>query len=317
MHAFDGITLFHLAVPQLVFGEVTRQGLGDWSTVLWSQSGGDVHTAEGLRIGGLRGPDVVDDADVVVIPSWPEDTPVVDPDLRRLLVGAHRRGALVAGLCLGAIPVVDAGLLSGRSAVTHWAAMDRLSDRGDDVELSADVLYIDHGDVITSAGTASAIDACLHIVRRYLGAAKANRLARTLVVAPHREGGQRQYIDSPLSEPSTGNPVGETLEWAMTNLDEDLSIDRLAAHARMSRRSFIRRFREATGSTPARWIQVQRLSRARHLLESSDRGIEVIARAAGFGSSATFRQKFAAEFGIPPSAYRRQFGLAGEVVGPD
>ena len=308
MYAFDGITMFHLSVPQLVFDEVTRQRLGEWRTVLFADRAGSVRTAEGYRLGGVRGPAAAEQADVVVVPSWFDDGRAVAPALARTLVRAHGRGATVAGLCLGAIAVADAGLLSRRTAVTHWQAVDLLTARHPDVDVDASVLYIDHGDVLTSAGTASAIDACLHLVRSRLGAAAANRVARHLVVAPHREGGQAQYIERPLPAHSADDPIAAVLEWALRHLGEDLTVERLARVAHLSRRTFIRAFTASTGVTPAAWVKGRRLDEARQLLESTALPIDQVAAACGFGSTVTLRQAFAAAFGTSPSEYRRRFG---------
>ncbi|MFP3712108.1 GlxA family transcriptional regulator [Puerhibacterium sp. TATVAM-FAB25] len=307
VYAFDGVTMFHLAVPQLVFDEVTRQGLGTWESVLFSDRAGSIRTAEGYRMSGVRGPRAAEDADVVVVPSWHPDNRPVGPVLRRALHRAHTRGATVAGLCLGAVAVVDAGLLSGRAAVTHWAAAAALATRHPDVAIDPSVLYIDHGDVLTSAGTASAIDACLHLVRGRLGAAAANQVARHLVVAPHREGGQAQYVDRPLPPRPADDPISRVLEWALLHLDEALTVDQLAAVAHMSRRTFIRTFQASTGATPAAWVRSRRLDKARRLLESTDLPIEQVAAACGFGNAVTLRQNFAAAFGTSPSEYRRRF----------
>ncbi|MEV6598592.1 helix-turn-helix domain-containing protein [Actinoplanes sp. NPDC051346] len=312
VYAFDGITMFHLSVPQLVFDEVRRQGLGDWTTVLFSDRAGSVRTAEGYPIGEVRGPSAAEKADVVVIPSWFEDGRAAGPALRRLLTKAHDRGATIAGLCLGAVAVADAGLLSRRTAVTHWQAVDMLAARHRDVAVDASVLYIDHGDVLTSAGTASAIDACLHLVRGRLGAAAANRVARSLVVAPHREGGQAQYIERPLPAQSANDPIALVLDWALRHLAEPLPVERLAGVAHLSRRTFIRAFQASTGVTPAVWVRRQRLDEARRLLESTDLPIDQVAAACGFGSTVTMRQSFAAAFDTSPSEYRRRFDARTE-----
>lgn len=307
VYAFDGVTMFHLSVPQIVFDEVTRQGLGSWETVLFTDRAGSVRTAEGYRISGVQGPAAAAEADVVVVPSWFEDGRTVGTTLRRTLTRAHDRGATVAGLCLGAVAVADAGLLSGRGAVTHWQAVDMLAGRHPDVALDASVLYVDHGDVLTSAGTASAIDACLHLVRRRLGAAAANQVARHLVVAPHREGGQAQYIERPVPAQESDDPVSRVVAWALEHLGEPLTVERLAARAHMSRRTFIRAFRASTGATPASWVRSRRLDEARRLLESTDLPVDQVADACGFGSAVTLRQGFAAAFGTSPSVYRRRF----------
>jgi transcriptional regulator GlxA family with amidase domain len=307
VYAFDGVTMFHLSVPQLVFDEVTGQGLGDWTTVLFSDRAGSIRTAEGYPIGEVRGLSAAREADIVVVPSWFTDGRAPGPALRRTLTKAHGRGATIAGLCLGAVAVADAGLLSRRTAVTHWQAVDMLAARRRDIGVDASVLYIDHGDVLTSAGTASAIDACLHLVRGRLGAAAANRVARALVVAPHREGGQAQYVERPLPAHPANDPIAVVLEWALRHLTEPLPVERLAEVAHLSRRTFIRAFQATTGVTPAVWVKRQRLDEARRLLESTDLPIDQVAAACGFGSTVTLRQNFAAAFDTSPSEYRRRF----------
>ncbi|MDI9913699.1 helix-turn-helix domain-containing protein [Rhodococcus sp. IEGM 1379] len=292
----------------LIHSSVGRLGLAPaWETRLWSDRAGGVRTVEGYSIGDVAGPSTLDWADIVVIPSWPLPLSPISERLRAPLSAAHSRGTPIVGLCLGAFAVADAGFLDGRSAVTHWEMMPALAERHPSIRLDESVLYIDHGDVMTSAGTASAIDACLHLVRKHLGSAVATRVARSLVVAPHREGGQAQYIERPLAEPATDTAMPHLLEWALGRLDESLSIDSLAAQARMSRRNFVRQFRLATGTTPARWVLEQRLGEARTLLETTDWSIDAIAVACGFGSAVTFRQNFVSSFATTPTAYRKQF----------
>ena len=193
IHVFDGMTMFHLAAPLLVFGEVSRLGLAeDWQVVTWSADGSSVRTAEGVVLDELAGPGAAADADLLVFPAWPNDLPVPDPALLDLVRSTHARGGGIAGLCLGAYPVVGSGVLDGRTVVTHWEEADELARRHPEVEVCASDLYIDHGDVITSAGTASSLDACLHVVRVHLGATAAAKVARHIVVAPHRDGDQAQ-----------------------------------------------------------------------------------------------------------------------------
>ncbi|MGV0109161.1 GlxA family transcriptional regulator [Arthrobacter sp. CP30] len=307
VYAFDDATLFHLAVPQMVFDEVRRQGLADWTTVLFGDRPGSVRTAEGYRLAGVEGPEAGSSADILVIPSWFDDGRALGDGLLGALRDAHARKATVLGLCLGAIAVADAGLLAGRKAVTHWQAFDTLTSRHPDIPIDQSVLYIDHGDVLTSAGTASGLDACLHVVRARLGADAANRVARSLVVAPHRDGGQAQYIEYPVPEGSGDDPVAHLLEWALGRLDEPLGIDRLAAQAHLSRRTFVRAFRATTGTTPSAWVRSRRLDAARRLLETTDLPIDRIASDCGFGNAVTLRQNFAASLGTTPTAYRRRF----------
>ncbi len=312
IYAFDGITMFHLAAPLMVFGELRRLGLADdWHTELWSDAPGTIRTVEGYPIGDIADPRALDGADIVVVPSWPVSLPRIDDEFRHLLRAAHASGATVVGLCLGAFAVADSGLLNGRAAVTHWESMPELALRQPSSTQDASVLFIDHGDVMTSAGTASAIDACLHLVRRHLGAATATRVARGLVVAPHRDGGQAQYIERPLPRDATDTTMAQVQQWALDHLRETLTVDALARRANMSRRSFIRQFQTATGATPARWVMAQRLDESRVLLETTDWGIDDIAAASGFRSAVTFRQNFVSAYSTSPTTYRRQFAGKG------
>ncbi|MFH5232780.1 GlxA family transcriptional regulator [Antrihabitans spumae] len=312
VYTFDDITMFHLAAPLIVFGEVTRLGLAPgWTTKLWSNRPGSIRTSEGYAIGGIAGPDAAASADMVIVPSWHLSLRPLDKVVENVLIQAHSRGAVVVGLCLGAFAIADAGLLDGRPAVTHWSVMPELAERSGGSPVDSSVLYIDHGDVVTSAGTVSSIDACLHLVRAHLGVSAATRVARQLVVAPHREGGQAQYIERPLGNQATDTTIAEMQEWILAHLSADLAVDRLAERARMSRRSFLRHFKMSTGTTPARWIADRRIQESRNLLESTDWSIDVVAAACGIGSAVTLRQRFASTFGTSPSQYRRQFANRG------
>lgn len=314
IYAFDGVTMFHLSTPQIVFDEVRRHRLAQWETVLFSDRAGSVRTAEGYSLSGIKGLKATSDAEIVVIPSWQREGKELGPGLRRAMRAAHARGALIVGLCLGAIAVADTGLLSGRRAVTHWRAVDQLSERHPDITVDASALYLDLGDVLTSAGTASGLDACLHLVRGRLGADAANRLARSLVIAPHREGGQAQYIERPVPQADADDPIAQSQEWALTNLSEQIDVERLAAQAHLSRRSYVRAFRSATGATPAAWVRSRRLDEARRLLEATDLTIDQIANLCGFGSPITLRQNFLSAFDCTPSSYRRRFDATGSTA---
>ena len=202
--------------------------------------------------------------------------------------------------------LAEAGLLDGRSATTHWSYAARFAKRYPQVRLNPDVLYIDDGDILTSAGTVAGIDCCLHLLRERLGAEVANRVARRLVVSPHRQGTQAQFIEQPLPARTTDR-LGGTLQWAAARLGQALSLDTLAAHALMSRRSFTRHFRAATGTTVNQWLVAQRVAMAQRLLETSDLAVERIAAACGFGSTLSLRQHFAAQLGTSPALYRRAF----------
>nr|WP_277603950.1 helix-turn-helix domain-containing protein [Agrococcus sp. ARC_14] len=315
IHAFDDITAFHLSTPLLVFGEVARAGLADWSTVVWSDDGANVRTTEGLLVAGLADAQAAMDADLLIWPSWPDALPPVPEALITLMRDAHARGARIAGLCLGAFPVAASGLLDGRAAVTHWARADELARRHPAVDVRPAALSIDHGDVLTSAGTASALDACLHIVREQLGAAAAATVARALVVAPHRDGDQAQYVERPLPEQAGQGAITEALEWAIGNLDQPIAVASLAAQAHMSPRSFTRRFRETTGTSPASWVLARRLDEARRLLETTELSVTQVAEACGFGSPVTLRQRFVRAYSTTPTSYRRRFSVGGVTAG--
>ena len=334
VYAFDGITMFHLSIPQMVFGTVSRLELADWKVSLFTTASesaalsedmagpaegaspapstpssrtASIRTSEGYILGGLGGPELAGEADIVVVPAWFADGRPAGEDLCSLLETAHARGACVVGLCLGAIPLAEAGLIGERRAVTHWRAFEPLAREHPEIALDESVLYVDHGDVLTSAGAASGLDACLHLVRTHLGAQAANEVARQLVIAPHREGGQAQYIERPVPRHADDDPIGRTASWALEHLGEPLPVERLARSARMSTRSFIRAFREATGAAPAAWVRAQRVREAQRLLESTDLAIEQVASVCGFGSAVTMRQAFARILSTTPSAYRRRF----------
>ncbi|WP_440977323.1 GlxA family transcriptional regulator [Pseudoxanthomonas winnipegensis] len=305
--AFDRISPFHLAVPCQVFGSRPEPDLPAFELRVCTAEPGPLRTDAGFSVQPAYGLEGLDGADTVIVPSWrdrDEPAPAVLIDaLRR----AHAAGAQLVGLCLGTFVLADAGLLDGRPATTHWAALETFARRHPQVRLQPDVLYVDDGDVLTSAGTVAGIDCCLHLVRRLHGAEVANRIARRLVVAPHRQGGQTQYIEQPLPADPGDARLAQVLEWAMTHLDQRLDVDALAARALMSRRTFTRRLRQATGASLGDWLAHQRLARAQRLLETSDLALDRVAAEAGFGSAISLRQRFAATLGTSPSAYRRSF----------
>jgi len=340
VYAFDGITMFHLSIPQMVFDTVSRLGLANWQVSLFTTTsesvtppqeaaapaeGADpppstapshttaIRTSEGYILGGLGGPELANEADVVVVPAWFSDGRPAGEELCSLLKTAHARGACIVGLCLGAIPLAETGLIGGRRAVTHWQAFEPMAREHPEIALDESVLYVDHGDVLTSAGAASGLDACLHLVRTHLGAQATNEVARQLVIAPHREGGQAQYIKRPVPPRADNDPIGSTVAWALEHLGEPLPVERLATTAQMSTRSFIRAFRESTGIAPAAWVRAQRVREAQRLLESTDLAVEQVASSCGFGSAVTMRQAFARILSTTPSAYRRRF----RTVSPD
>jgi transcriptional regulator GlxA family with amidase domain len=213
-------------------------------------------------------------------------------------------------VCTGAFLLAEAGLLDGRRATTHWQFTGRLAERYPRVEVDAQVLYVEDGPVITSAGAAAGIDACLHLVRREYGAATANALARRMVVPAHRSGGQAQFIETPMPAPTAPGDLSDLIDWIQAHLDRPLTADVLAARAAMSPRTFARRFKAVTGTTAHRWLLDQRLQRAEELLERTDLSVDAVAARAGFGSADTLRHHFAARRGIAPAAHRRTFRSA-------
>ena len=306
--AFDGISPFHLSVPCMVFGpDMSGAGVPRFELLVCAAERGPLATTAGFRIEAPFGLSAIARAGTVIVPSWRDPQERPPEALLRALRSAHARGARVVGLCLGAFVLAEAGLLDGRPATTHWALVPTFAQRYPQVELKPDVLYVDDGDVLTSAGTAAAIDCCLHLLRTDHGADVAARVARRMVVAPHRQGGQAQYIEQPLPRTGADHRLSGVMAWLLKNLQHDHTLDTLAERALMSRRSFTRHFREATGTTVGKWLQHQRLARAQRLLETTGQTIEAVAAAAGFGSAVSLRQHFAAVFDTSPSGYRRQF----------
>ncbi len=303
---------FEFAIGCEVFGvDRTAQGLPKFDFAVCSVESGPVRSSTGFDLITEHGLNRVDEADLVlVVPCGDDYHPSVE------LVGAlHRavdRGALVASLCTGAFTLARAGLLAGRQATTHWMHEKNFEAFFPDVELVPDVLYVEDGPVITSAGTAAGIDMCLNLVRRAHGAEAANGIARRMVVPPQRDGGQAQYVETPVRNCSA-QTLAPVLDWAGAHLAEDLSITRLAARASMSERTFARRFRDETGTTPHQWVQLQRVALAERLLEGGDLGIEEVARRSGFGSAAMLRHHFSRRRRTTPVAYRRTFGAPSSV----
>lgn len=306
--AFDGISPFHLSVPCLVFGEEAGEGGAPrYRVTVCAESPGLLRTNAGFALQVTRGLGALRGADMVVVPSWSPSLPPASSALLRALRAAHARGARIVGLCLGAFVLAEAGLLDGRRATTHWLQVDEFERRHPQVALQPEVLYVDEGDVVTSAGTAAGLDCCLHLLRCEQGAEAALRAARRLIVAPHRQGGQAQYIEQPLPVAPQRDRLSPLLQWLAARLHQPHAIDDLARRAAMSRRHFTRRFREVTGSSVNDWLQHQRVLLAQRLLEAGDLPVEAVALQAGFGSAVSLRQHFAARLGVSPVAYRRQF----------
>jgi transcriptional regulator GlxA family with amidase domain len=306
--AFDGVSPFHLSVPCMVFGsDMAGAGVPRFELLVCAAERGRLTTTAGFSIEAPCGLSAIARAGTVIVPSWRDPQERPPEALLRALRAAHAHGARVVGLCLGAFVLAEAGLLDGRPATTHWALVPTFAQRYPQVELRPDVLYVDDGDILTSAGTAAGIDCCLHLLRRDHGAEVAARVARRMVVAPHRQGGQAQYIEQPVVQTRADDRLSGVLQWALKHLAQPHSLDALAERAVMSRRTFTRHFRQATGTTVGQWLQNQRLALAQRLLETSDQTIDAVAVATGFGSAVSLRQHFAAAFATSPSGYRRQF----------
>ena len=306
--AFDGISPFHLSVPCIIFGEDRpAMGLPHFDFHVCTQVPGRLATAAGFSLQVDEDLAALTGAGTVIVPSWPSHTPPVPPELQAALRQAHRAGARIVGLCLGAFVLGETGLLDGRPATTHWHWAGQFAARFPEVRVDPKVLYIDDGDIVTSAGTAASLDCCLHLLRLRVGADMVNRLARGLVVPPHRQGSQAQYIEQPVTTDRGDDRLANTLEWAANRLQETLDVDTMAGHAAMSRRTFTRRFQRATGTTVVQWLTSQRLTLAQRLLETTDASIEQIAALAGFGTTLSLRLHFSKSFNTSPAAYRREF----------
>ncbi|WP_158880365.1 GlxA family transcriptional regulator [Amycolatopsis anabasis] len=309
--------LFELAVPCEVFGRDRRDLAPNWyELTLCQTASGPQRTLGGLRLEAAHGLNPLRDADLVVVPAC--ETPGFRPpaELLDALREAHDRGARIASLCSGAFVLAAAGLLDGRTATAHWMHTEELRRRYPQVHVNESALYVDEGTVLTSAGTAAGIDLCLHIVRQDFGAAVAAEVGRRMVIAPHREGDQAQYVSPPAPDVSRAPGFAPVLDWAMRRLHQRLTVGQLAEQAAMSTRTFGRRFVEHLGLTPLRWLNQQRLTSARTLLETTDLSVDAIAERTGFGSGNLLRQHFHRELGTTPGAYRRTFGGAPEVSAP-
>jgi len=310
--AYDGLCTFEFGVAVEIFGlERPEMGPGWYRFAVAALEEGPLRAAGGVRIAVDGGAALLAEAGTIIIPGWRGAAEPVPPALCQVLRAAHARGARVLSLCSGVFVLAAAGLLAGRRATTHWRYLDALRARHPDVTLVPDVLYVDEGSVLTAAGSAAGIDLCLHLIRRDFGPAAASSVARRLVVPPHREGGQAQYVPRPVPAAHEGARLGPVIERMRAGLAGEQRLAALAREAGMSLRSFHRRFREATGSSPGDWLLRERLEAAREMLEGGSLphgGVEAVAAAVGFGSAATLRHHFRRRLGVSPVAYRGRFG---------
>ncbi|CAN5620456.1 helix-turn-helix domain-containing protein [soil metagenome] len=311
--AYDGMSGFESGLAAEIFGitelpEMFSAGITrPWYSVQLCAEQPEVRMLGGAAVRTSFDLTDLAAADTVIIPSVRDVTAPTSPALIDAIRTAHARNARVVSICSGAFALADAGALDGRTATTHWIYVDLLSQRYPKIDVDPTPLYVDNGQVLTSAGCAAGLDLCLHIVRSDHGAKIANDVARRLVVSPHRAGGQAQYIDTPVPEPTTDGRIAEGMAWALENLDAPITLDDLAAQASMSRRSYLRRFASATGTTPIKWLIEQRIQASLALLESSSLSIEQIAARVGFESSVTYRHHFVRGLRTTPSEYRSCF----------
>jgi transcriptional regulator GlxA family with amidase domain len=307
--ALPGVLALDFGIPVHAFGN--WEG-GPYAVTVCTEIPGPVRVAGAPALLIEPGLDALASADTIVVPGQARPVP---PSERvcAALAAAAARGARMVSICTGAFVLAAAGLLDGRRATTHWQKAAALARDYPAVTVDPHVLYVDEGSVLTSAGVAAGIDLCLHIIRTDAGALAANQRARALVAAPHRTGGQAQYIDRP-AVPRRSGALDELRAWALRHLGEPLTVDGLAREACLSRRTLIRRFHDETGLPPMHWLRCARIDRARELLEASDAPLEVVARLSGLGTPANLRTLFKRHTGVPPSTYRSTFRRPGHAT---
>ncbi|MGA4958525.1 GlxA family transcriptional regulator [Streptomyces lavendulocolor] len=312
--ALAGLLPFELGIPHRIFGRAKdSRGRPLYETVTCGVAAGPVRTDADFLISVEHGPEALATADTVVVPASYELGPVYEEgrltDELAAALAHIRPGTRLVSICTGGYVLAAAGFLDGRPATTHWASAEHFQRLFPSVDVDADVLFIDDGDVLTSAGVAAGIDLCLHIVRRDHGSAVANDVARRTVVPPHRDGGQAQFVRRPVPEPTLATTT-RARAWALERLHEPIQLRDMAEREAMSVRTFTRRFREEVGISPGQWLTQQRVERARHLLESTDLPVDRVASDAGFGTAQSMRQHLQAALGVPPTVYRRTFRTA-------
>jgi transcriptional regulator GlxA family with amidase domain len=297
-----------LGIVSEVFGfDRSSRGLPAFDFAVCTEVPGPVVTDTGWKMLVEHGLDRLATADLIIIVAWDDYTRDPSEQLLDALRAAYARGATIATHCTGAYVLAASGLLDGKRATTHWRYADIIAERFPMVTIEPEVLYIDQGRLVTGAGSAAGVDLSLHLIRREYGAAVATAIARDMVVPPHRDGGQAQYVTAPVPDVCSDGRLTEVIAWARLHLDEPLSVEILAARALMSPRSFARHFKAATGATPHSWLLGQRLVRAEELLEGGDLPVEEVARRSGFGTAAALREQFVRRRGVPPRDYRRAF----------
>ena len=314
--ATQGVLTFDLAVPCEVFGwDRSYLGVEWYDFKVCAAETPPLRTCTGFTIDTPYGLEDVARADTIIVPGWSSVDTEPGDDLLEVLRDAYARGARIASICIGAFVLGWAGLLDRRPCTTHWAFADEFERRFPLARLDPLVLYVDDGQVLTSAGTAAGMDLCLHLVRQDHGAAIANGVARRVVMPPHRDGGQAQFIEQPVLPRQGEDAVRRAMDWSLSHLDQPITVDQLARVGAVSVRTLARQFKAATGGTPGDWLLQQRLLRARTLLETTDFNIDRVAHESGFGTAASLRQHFAERLDTTPRAYRRTF-RGGPVTHP-
>ncbi|WP_255481641.1 transcriptional regulator FtrA [Rhodanobacter sp. ANJX3] len=308
---YDGLCSFEFGCAAEVFGLPRPEFGPDWYRFsACAVDPGPMRALGGLRVTVDGGLGLLARADTIVIPGWKGIDVEPPPKLIRALRAAHARGARLVSICSGVFVLAATGLLDGRCATTHWRYTEKLAARYPQIVINPNVLYVDQEKILTSAGSAAGLDLCLHIVRRDFGAKIANQVARRLVISPHRDGGQIQFIERPVSRYEAGNRLPSLLDRLVKQLDQQITVSEMAALVSMSERSFLRRFNETTGTSPADWLTLARVDRAKELLETTSLPVEAVAVQCGFGSAITLRHHFRNKIGLSPLAYRRRFALS-------
>ncbi|WP_347114816.1 helix-turn-helix domain-containing protein [Leclercia sp. S52] len=304
--AVDGFSPFHYSVPCILFGD-TVSGKKRFEVTICAEKPGLLTSRDGFALNATQDYSAIRQADIVVVPYWAHVLESPPQALLDSLVQARDNGAEIVGLCLGSFVLGYAGILDGKRAATHWEFERQFQSLFPAVELDINALYVDDDNIITSAGTAAALDCCLYIIRQRFGSEVANQIARRMIVPPHREGGQAQFIAQPVPETTRDARINHLIDYLQRNISQPLSLDVLAESVAMSRRTLTRHFMKATGMSVASWITAERLRRSQLLLESSNLPIEAVAEQVGYLSAVTWRQQFKARFGVSPAEWRKTF----------
>lgn len=304
--AVDGFSPFHYAVPCILFGD-TVSGETRFKVTICAEKPGLLTSKDGFALNATQDFSAIGQADIVVVPYWQHVLERPPQALLDSLVQAKKRGAAIVGLCLGAFVLGYAGILDGKRAATHWEFERQFQSLFPKVQLDINALYVDDDHIITSAGTAAALDCCLYIIRQRFGSVVANQIARRMIVPPHREGGQAQFIAQPVPKDTRDARINCLIDYLQQHIAQPHNLDSLAAIVSMSRRTLTRHFTHATGMSVADWLSAERLRRSQILLESGNLPIESVAAEVGFASAVTYRQQFKARFGVSPTEWRRTF----------